>query len=244
MADQYGATTLPAGLVEDFVDPLPYYLAHYLRAVLNAQLGAAWASIAPGRDLIRNVYTADPAEVLFNASALPALFVWRPSSVHTSEKLADDFHVTTSDVRMFWLQGHDSSPKRERRMQFAGPLSKGVHAAMLEGRHSSWIVNGDTDTTATTRGSLLMTWAGLIRPPEVRSETLPVTMQVDEGEPVTYQAVVFTIRCTERLTRSVVDRSALKDPTKTAAVSIRNGVNVLDDTDVIDFEVERRIPTT
>ncbi|MBA2686852.1 MAG: hypothetical protein H0U64_02005 [Gemmatimonadaceae bacterium] len=244
MADQYGATTLPATASIDYVDPLTYYLSAYLKAALNAQLGDAWASIAPGTDLVRSVFTADPAEVLFNASALPALFVWRPSSVHSTEKLADDFHVTTSDVRMFWLQGHDSSPKRQRRMQFAGLLSKAVHSALIEGCHPAWMVAGDADALSVTRGSILMHWSGLIRPPEVRSETLPVTMQIDDGDPVTYQAVVFTIRCVERLTRSIVDRSVMKDSAKMSAVNIRNGVNVLDLTDATDLEVERRIPTT
>lgn len=220
MTDFYGAISIPSEPAEDFVDPLTHYIGSYLTAVLPALVGDSWARIAPGQDLVRRFFTADPAEVLFNESALPALFVWRPDSEHSIERLADDLHVTTSNVRIFWLQAHDTSPKRERRMQFAGPLSKAVHVALIEGRHPAWVMPGDADATASTRGSLLMTWAGLIRPPEVRSQTLPVTMQVDGGEPVTYQAVVFTVRCTERLTRTALGHSRRQDPTITSALDL------------------------
>lgn len=220
MADQYGASTLPAAGDDDFVDPLTHYLGSYLQAALNAQLGNKWQQLSPGKEVVRNVFTSDPEDVLFNESALPALFVWRPISEHHTEKIADDYHVTVSTVRVYWLQAHDPTPKRERRMQMAGVLSKAAHAALVEGRHPAWIVNSDTDTTAATRGSLIMTWAGLIRPPEVRSETIPVTMQRDGGDPVTYQAIVMSVKCTERLTRSVVGHSALKDPSIVSALDL------------------------
>jgi hypothetical protein len=235
MADQYGAITLPATATDDFVDPLTYYLGHYLKAALTAQLLEKWQQLAPGKDLVRSVFTADPAEVLFNESALPALFCWRPISEHSTEKVADDYHVTISMVRVFWLQAHDTSPKRERRMQFSGLLSKATHSALVEGRHPDWVVAGDTDATAATRGSLLMKWAGLLRPPEVRSETLPVTMQVDGGEPVTYQAVIFSVKCAERLTRSVLNRSG-RNPTITAKLDLT--------VDQDGHTVESLIPTT
>lgn len=235
MSDQYGAITLPASANEDFVDPLTFYLGSYLKAALTAQLIDKWQQIAPGKDLVRSVFTADPAEVLFNESALPALFAWRPISEHSTEKIADDFHVAVSTVRVFWLQAHDTSAKRERRMQFAGLLSKASHSALIEGRHPDWVVTGDTDATAATRGSLLMKWCGLIRPPEVRSETLLVTMQLDGGEAVTYQAVILSVKCTERLRRSVTDRSG-RNPTVAAKVDI-----------IVDQDghtVESLIPTT
>lgn len=210
MADQYGAITLPFVASPDFVDPLTYYIGNYLKAALNAQLGDAWAVIAPGKELIRSVFTADPAEVIFSDAALPALFVWSP--VSENAWLGDDFSVQISTVKIFWLQPHDSNPKRERRMQFAGPLSKGVNSALIEGRHPAWVVAGDADPTAAKRGSLLMSWAGLIMWPEVRSEVLPVTMQIDGGDPVVYQAVIFTLKCTQRLDRSITDRSG-RNPT-------------------------------
>jgi hypothetical protein len=234
MTDIYGATSLPAVADDEFVDPLTYYIASYLQAALNAQLGQAWSRLAPGKDVVRRFYTANPEQVLFNESATPALFVWRPESEHSTEKVADDYHVTTSTLRAHWLQPHDSSLKRERRMQFAGPLSKAVHSALIEGRHPAWVVPGDADETSATRGSLLMTWAGLLRPPEVRSQTLPVTFQIDDGEPVTYQAIFFSIKCVEPLTRSRLARSGL-NPT------IVSGLELTVDQD--GNEIESLIPT-
>jgi len=232
MSDTYGALQIPvqlppvsgpgAGLP---VDRVLDTFGAYLKAILNARVGAMWTAVAPGLGaVVHRVFTANPEDVLINESYLPALFVWR-SQPGRQSRLADDWWITEAVLTVMWLLEPGDVVKREKRMRMQPVIASNIHSALAMGRDPAWVDFGDTEPTAAARGSILIDRAGLMRLPEVQqSQLVPVTLAPENSDPVTYRAVSTQVITTERFKR---DPAAHGTPSAAGISVVQGGANIV-----------------
>lgn len=208
MADTYGADALPATgeLISDrritrSPDRALDAICSYLQAVLPVRLGPLWSQVAPGEDLIRETFTANPQNCMVTQSKLPGLFVWRGRSTKVRE--AEDYLTSRTQLGLMWLLWWQDTTKRERYLPFQGILGKAIHETLTRGRHPAWVVPGDTTPGAATRGSVLVAQAGLLEPiREIQEDFVDVALDPEKtGNPCHYKALSLTIPIAERMTR-------------------------------------------
>lgn len=218
-ADKYGGLELPMPQPEfggKAPDKALDAISAYLQAVLPALIGAAWASVCPGEELVKTVFTVKPDDALINPAQLPGLFLWRGPSRSTRE--GEDYLINRTQVSCLWLIWWDSPLKREKVLPFQGAITLAAHAALAKGRHPAWIVPGDDPSDATGvsyRGSVLLMQAGLFAPlDELTTNEIDVVLQPNrEAEPVKYKALQLTFQIAERMFR---DPAGWASATRTA----------------------------
>lgn len=204
LTSQFGSLAIPVPVpTQDTVpagDPGLRVLGEYLQAVLTTYAGAAWEAIAPGEPIVRNVFYHDPDSYEFSSSDLPALFVFRDQDSKPAEKLAEDFLIHFSSVRIFWVSPEGSQERKALRWPFWNAVTRVVYAALEAQRDPSYVMAGDTDTQAATRGSFLRTAGGwyALAPRSARPTTLVINM-IGPGEPMVFDALDIRIDTQERL---------------------------------------------
>ena len=226
MGDTFGAISKPVATGHDPVsDPALRYLGEYLAAVLNTYAGDAWTEVAATEPMVRSVFTHDPERHDFNERDCPALFLWREES--KPQRIADDIVADEPTIHMLWIFAPATQHKdRDRKPIFAAFRSL-VTGALEQGRDPAWIVTGDTDTNAATRGSLIQLWAGLsrINPPSFKVAELDVEL-FDGGRIEPYDGILCDFRVEELRER---DPSAGTWP---AAITVSTKTTTDQDTDL------------
>jgi hypothetical protein len=173
MTDYHGAAPLPveASEVESHGEETPNavsdpgltILADFCRAVIRAEVGPGWsATFGTDDDVCRKAYPHDPREELLNENWLPALFCWRGSV--TPKRFEDGNHGSESTILCFWV----FPPADEELMAAMTPVINGVSKALIKaldtdfgnGRHPSYVIDGDTDPYAATYGSSVLNHGG------------------------------------------------------------------------------------
>lgn len=208
MPDSYGAVALPlpaSALGTAAGDVLLSSLADYLKAVLNYYATDAWQAIAPGRgDCVRSTQTNDPGDSTFSAADLPALYVWRDARTTRFERVADDIQVCKSQVRAVWVPPPAVQVNRSEWAPFLHHIAKIIDYALWNERDPAWVMAGDTDPDAATRGSHWMTIAGLFYANTVsRCELVPIEIAMADGsQSRTYQGVHCILETTEQMDAS------------------------------------------
>lgn len=209
MTDTYGADPLPSTdeLLDDkrvvrAPDRALDAIASYLKAVLPERLGALWAQVAPGEDLIRETFTARPQDCLIAPSQLPALFIWRGRSQKTRE--AEDYLTSRTQLGLTWLLWWQDPLKRERYLPMQGIVAKAIHDTLTRGRNPAWVVLGDATAGAATRGSVLVQQAGLLEPiRDIQDDFVDVSLDPgNTGNPTRYKAISITVPIAERMVRA------------------------------------------
>lgn len=182
--------TLIGDLLQPAGDPLLYYVGEYLRTVINAQCGAAWAMLDPfdnktqgpsGKTPVADVAYVDPRDRSFNARDLPALFIYRDT--FPAARIGEDMWTQKSSVAVHWVPSPANLQRRSERAPFVNAIAAIINRALIRGRHPSWRVTGDPDPDAITFGSSLIGWCGCDRPMTL-AESKRITVQIDghEGE--------------------------------------------------------------
>lgn len=151
MSGTYGELAIPVGITEPGGDPTLAKLGAFLRAVINADCGAAFDALKLHSSMatevpVANVFTIDPRRYVFNDQDLPALFVYREESRH--EWTDQDHRTATTTVKVMYLFPHDPYHQVADRLPFANAIVKVSDAALVQGRHPAWIDAGDTDPFA------------------------------------------------------------------------------------------------
>ncbi len=227
MSDTYGGQTIPAQLPPQAglgagqpVDRVLDCISDYLRAVLNANVGAMWEAVAPGMTpVVRRVFTADPEDVLLNESHLPALFVWEADSGN-HQQIADDWWTSDRMLAVLWMFEPGQIVQREFRMRVQNAITSTIHHELAMGRNPAWIDPTDTDPKAATRGSVLIRRCGLITLPKPQhSQRVPITITRENSDPVYYRGFRSTVLVTERFKRDPASTRRMPDVSP-AAVSI------------------------
>jgi hypothetical protein len=200
MTDTFGATSLPIANVarsgglptEPIGDPAMATLLAWARAVLTAEVGPAWADLAPGEPVVRCVHFHDPRAEDFAVQRLPALFAYREAGRFGK---ADDGRWTEErPTTLLWVYPPGSDDKMPARRGVAVALGRALHEALgpLNGRHPSWVVTGDADPFAAVYGSSLLDHGGF---EEIRLDATR-TAQVEVAD-ATFEAISLDLICRE-----------------------------------------------
>jgi hypothetical protein len=175
MTDHFGATTLPVAevtregpdAVAPIADPGLAVLLSWASAVITAEVGDAWAALAPNEPIVRVTHHHDPREEDFATSRLPALFAYRETGRFAR---ADDGRWTEErPITLLWVYPPASADKMPARRGVGVGIGRALHAALgpCNGRHPDWKVTGDADPFAAVYGSSLLDHGGF---EEVRLE--------------------------------------------------------------------------
>lgn len=158
MPDIFGAVELPVPSPapgETVGDPALDSIAAYLSAVLPNECGAAWLTVAPSEPLLSFTYKWDPVRFgLYSTDFLPALYLWRESVQST--RIADDFNQDSGQIILLWILPPADADAQARRAPFINALTKAVSKVIWKGRNKLWVDPNDSDGTAATRGSVLL----------------------------------------------------------------------------------------
>lgn len=217
MSDTYGGLPIPAPAPTNpptpsaAGDPLLGWTADFVKAVLNANAPLAWNAVAPNTPVVKTVFLHDPRPEVFNERDLPALFVYRDEG-HVADELewtADDYRFERGQIVLLWIPPTATQDKRAIRAPIVNAIGKVLDLAIERGRDPAWIVTGDTDPQAASKGSVLATWAGWASfgVKAIRRATITIPKGVDKA---TYEAVA--IGC-------YVEELAVEDITKFDALA-------------------------
>lgn len=193
-------------------DPLLDLVASYFKAVLNADLGEAWAEIYPARSAARSpslpvmhTETFDPNEGAFTTERTPCLYVFRaeepaPQRIRTTQS----WEVVRSPIALLLVPPPPTQDKQKLRTNMRNAIDKSIRSAVRRGRHPAWVVSGDTYYDPVDVGSVflhhakLQAWhftAGGVK-------RVPINVEDDNGNrnPMFY-GMVATILVDESLER-------------------------------------------
>lgn len=222
MANTYGIQPIPFANVEGFPagDVGLGHFGFFLRAAINRALASAFDGVCPNREAVRALYFHNPAQ-LFQENHLPALFVWRGKSKRS--RLAADIRQGTSTIEVGWI----SEPAQESHMVLREPIAKAVLDAVDEAcflkRCPSYVVVGDTESLASTRGSLITTFAGFstIEMGDGDPKVFDFGRVDGDGKPLPYYGFTFGVDVTEQLT---IDPSVYNSPASIHETNTVNGI--------------------
>jgi len=222
MADSYGAQSLPistsvgtaVAITPNPSDPLLTYLASYLKVAINARLGAAWLTLAPGTTApIAYVFEHDPEQFEFNDKYLPALFLFRTEDGSDRyEQVAQDWRISTEIITALWVLPGATQDKAAARARFPTKFFHLADALIEANRDKAWRVSGDTDTTAATRGSSLATFTlhhSMRMSRGVRRKPLVLAVSGDAKPRATFPAYEALLEVRERLTLDTARNATL-----------------------------------
>ena len=208
MSDRFGAMTLPA--VAGGLDPALDNLLAFARAVLLAQLRAAWARTLDTTSIVESSAACVPAQgggiALFTEGKLPALFAWRPKG--SFEQLGVGFVRQEAEVHLAWVFPTQNAEKRATFDRVVGALTKVLATAISDGRHPSWVHDADK---AVAQDILLATSAPLV---ETAYEGAGLTGTIgDEPFPVARRVLLTTTAGSWNTTDPLVVEGELEDGT-------------------------------
>lgn len=208
--DHYGNMLLPvqpAGADEAPGDPLLDVLLSFFKAVINADAGAAWASVGVGKetdDPVLHTFAHDPNKGSFDKSKTPALYLYRASN-DPSDWIAQDYFVRKSTLVLYWVPPEVISQQKRMRMTAFMNVIQSVLDNTLEpvARHPAWVVASDTDPRSALDGTLLWRYADIWQLDMGRSEWADILIQVDAtgmggAPPTKFLAVKTSITLGER----------------------------------------------
>lgn len=202
MADEIGSIRFPPEPPGNtpIADPLVRKFGQYLSSYINANLSRDWAKLAPNSGKpVKAVREANSKRAAFTESELPSLFVFRNRL--KPQRMGDDLWWDFTDLYALWMPAAASPEQRERRDPFTARIGLAIQHAVKLGRHPDWIDAGDTDASAATYGSVLVSRLGLAQIPHVKDIDFDPRIMVTIGEkPTSFDAVLVHIECVELTT--------------------------------------------
>lgn len=198
--DSYGALPIPVpapAAGDSVADPALNVLGRYLRAVLNRYAVPAWASVAPGQDVVKTATATGAEDQTFNERDLPALFLWRTNE--NFARIADDWETDTSTVSVLWVPRPGPQAQLALRATFYNAVCKLINTALWNSRDPAWVDPTDPDPLASVLGSSVCARAGLLyQLTKQQSRPYTLTIQIDDAEPRAYPGILTTFEIAER----------------------------------------------
>lgn len=165
-----------------------------------------WTSrgMAPNRVVVNAIRAHDPRDndaATFGGGLaekdLPALYLWGKEAPEASqyEWIADDWPVQTRELRLLWVSPRAETATARVRSSFDDALAKAIFTATERGRTPSFVVAGDTDPTATTRGSYVHSFTGVFSLNMTHSG--PAKVQISVVGPRAGQSPTFVLPACE-----------------------------------------------
>lgn len=143
-----------------FTDPGLKALCDFCAAIIRAEIASAFSTDFPVEAVCRKAYPHDPTESYLETNYLPALFLWRSSSM--PRHYEDGLDGAATQFTGMWVFAPGSEDEISRML----PVLQGISAALGKaitlngGRHQGWVVSGDADPFAATYGSSILDHAG------------------------------------------------------------------------------------
>jgi hypothetical protein len=166
MSDLFGLMSLPVAVPAAGAavsDPALDVVLAFMQAVLNSDLGDAWAAVCPGDPLpVAYVFNHNPDLESFNANETPALYMWR-SDDGGAGRYSQDLIADESGFQCLWVPPPAEQEDRRKREAIRNGIKKSLRAAFAQGRHPAWVVAGDTYYDPTDYGSVLLYHAKISR---------------------------------------------------------------------------------
>jgi hypothetical protein len=141
MSDRFGAQAMPteAGGLNP---KLSTFLA-FAKAVLIAEVQAAWADAAPAEpnEIVNGIFAEDPMKCAFIDRDLPHLFAYEDGG--SFEDLGDGFTRHTGKIRLKWL--FPPAPRERKRPIdiITSALARTLAAKLADGRHPAYVHASD-----------------------------------------------------------------------------------------------------
>ena len=213
VVDQWGAVGVPAQPPPTGVpfpgDPALNYVLAFLYAwlVTDGKANAPWLA-ATGLPLIKSpasLLPFNPSDYTFNSSYLPALYLWRDDQKGgVFEYVADDWLIEQSTWTMLWAFPLGGQELQRNRSQYVNQFVKAVVVGIERSVTPSWVMPGDPDPQAATRGSHLGYWTNLVRlwMTGWRKTRIRIAMQ-NSAPAVDYPAVEMRFEVKERQNRTI-----------------------------------------
>lgn len=209
MADALGTVQIPA-LASDLPqgDPLLGYLLGFYSQVLQNALTDVWAVVAPNVPVVKTTDARDPSTYTLTTTELPALFIDRMGWDETVWEAADYGRVP-SHLRMWWVLPRLELKWRRQRSN----IMQAAYAALAFGtdwtaRAPGYIVGGDTDPLAATKGSLIWKYAKIWSLDFAKGGPQKLVIDLGKEGKSTFDAVVWNIDLSERLTNDITLRAS------------------------------------
>jgi hypothetical protein len=165
MADTIGALTLPVPETTPAGDPLRTILGSYLQAAIRYYCADAWQKIGGyDADPCARFETNDPNDNTFVTSKLPCLALYRDDRNRKVVYLGNDVSYRECKLVALWIPPVAVQDNKAKRESFFNAIEAAIIAGLVRGRVPTWIVDGDTDASASYRGSHIGTQLRLMRP--------------------------------------------------------------------------------
>lgn len=173
MPDLFGLLEIPLPAPEDprneaVGDPLLDVMAAYFKAVLNADIGVAWAVVNPSRGGNRPAgpvaftKTFDPNEGAFTTEHTPCLYVYRPEDPAPQRiRTTQSWEVVRSPIALLLVPPPPTDDKRKIRANMRNAVDKSIRRAVRKGRHPGWVIPGDDYYEPALYGSVFLHHAAL-----------------------------------------------------------------------------------
>lgn len=197
MPDTFGLLDLPVPAPDQprdvaVGDPLLDLVAAFMKAVLNAELKDAWATVVPARGKANNApalsvpvpftSTHDPEEASFSSEKTPCLYVYRlDDPPPTRIRITQGWEVVRSAVGLLFVPPPPTQDKQRLRTNMRNAFDKAIRGAVRDGRHPAWIVAGDTYYDPDIYGSVFLRHAKLQSWTFVGVRRHPILIEDEEG---------------------------------------------------------------
>ena len=213
VTDRWGAVQFPAQLPPAGVqypgDPALTYVLQFLYAwlVLDGAANVPWQT-AFNYPIIKSSLSLlpfNPSERTFNSSYLPALYLWRDDQQGGRfDRVADDWLIETSTWTMLWALPLGSQENQRSRTTYANQFVKAVAVGIERSVTPSWVMPGDPDPNAATRGSHLGYWTNILRLFMTGWKRSRIRVQMADGTaPQEFPAVEMKFEVKERHTPTI-----------------------------------------
>lgn len=203
MSDTFGLLELPVPVPETDEeaagDPVLDTILSFAKAVVNADVGDAWAARNPADPLpIAHTFAHDPDPEVFDTNATPALYLWRADDTGGKHRYSQDLTADEGGFSALWVPPPMPQEHKAARAPLRNAIKKSLRQAFAQGRHAAWIVPDDDYYNPELYGSVLLYHAklGKLRLGSFKSHTLVIESE-DRGAKTVFECLFFSLEALE-----------------------------------------------
>lgn len=200
MADTLGTVQIPALATDSPLgDPLLGYLLPFWKQALTNALTNVWAVACPNVPVVKTIDARNPKDFTLTTTELPALFVDRIGTDPIVHAAADYYKVPTR-LRVWWvLPRLELKFRRQRSNIVQAATAALMFATEWTARAPGYVVAGDTDPAAATKGSLIWSFAKIWSIDWMKGGPDKLVLDLGKEGKQSFDCVVWNLQLNERL---------------------------------------------